>query len=63
MVDKKIEIGSVVILKSGGNKMTVEHVKAARAKCVWFQKTPGAWNGPYRDEFKVADLKFAKAEE
>ena len=49
---EKLEIGQVVMLKSGGPKMTVEYTPDDHmVKCVWF-----VGNKLHRDEFKVVLL-------
>jgi uncharacterized protein YodC (DUF2158 family) len=45
-MDQEFTIGDVVQLKSGGPKMTIEHIgnyaytgREIKAKCVWFEGT------------------------
>lgn len=39
-LESKLEIGDVVILRGGSQKMTVENfISASRVQCVWFEVT------------------------
>lgn len=49
--------GDIVVLKSGGPKMTVERLNGLDAACVWF----GDEGIVHTSEFPVACLKTAKA--
>ena len=45
------KVGDVVVLKSGGPRMTVEEIEGQEVQCVWFDKTTQK-----RGEFNVALL-------
>lgn len=48
-----MKIGDVVQLKTGGPRMTVEHVSDVTGfvRCVWFVERSTGWDGPYRSVF------------
>lgn len=54
-MEAKIQVGDVVQLKSGGPRMTVQHVgNEGSARCAWF--------GDYRGETeKISEAHFAVA--
>ncbi len=61
---KKIEIGNVVTLKSGGPEMTVSDVNDDKAECVWFSRHEGLlpnsiqFGDRYSSWFPVSGLSF-----
>ncbi len=66
--EKKIEVGSVVVLKSGGPQMTVDgftDAEQSRVSCVWFARHEGMKPGDVlfgdqsRASFPVATLDLA----
>ncbi|MEL7110837.1 MAG: DUF2158 domain-containing protein [Pseudomonadota bacterium] len=52
----QFHIGDVVVLNSGGPKMTVSAVKADRVFCVWFNRRDD-YHEERTGEFLVATLK------
>lgn len=43
-----MKVGDVVVLKSGGPKMTVTAVNSSAVECIWF--TPDTWMRPTTQE-------------
>lgn len=50
-----VKTGDVVVLKSGGPKMTIAAVKADRAFCVWFNRREESYE-EQSGEFLIATL-------
>ena len=53
-----MNVGDVVVLKSGSPKMTVQKIREDDLlDCVWFFKTgEGTWVGPNSGKFTVEEL-------
>ena len=57
MSEKRLKVGDIVVLKSGGPNMTVNWVdydsySANLCRCVWFDKS----NGFHREEMNVESV-------
>ena len=54
---EKLKVGDVVVLKSGGPKMTIFSIVENDICCVWFiQNGDVSYSGPYSREFKYDQL-------
>lgn len=53
--------GDVVMLKTGGPKMTIEGTLRDGFTCVWFEGNGvGGWTGPFRSAFIADALETVK---
>ncbi|MFD0937221.1 DUF2158 domain-containing protein [Methylobacterium trifolii] len=52
----KIEVGSIVVLKSGGPTMTVASIEGEKAMCEWFNMSGNVYDHKWAS-FRLSSLK------